>query len=89
MAMLESATIEMIDQWRRKERLEAHNRLEESRRPDELNDLIMTKVNLIVENLSGCGDATELAMDIATLLELIQIRRSQSELPSRQAKLQV
>jgi hypothetical protein len=89
MAMLESATIEMIDQWRRKEELEAHSRLEESRRPDELNDLIMTKVNLIVENLSGCGDATELDRDIATLLELIQIRRSKSELPSRQAKLQV
>jgi len=87
MAMLESATIEMIDQWRRKEKLEAHNRLKELRRPDELNDLIMTKVNLIVEKLSGCGDATELARDIATLLELLQIRRSQSELPSRQAKL--
>ena len=87
MAMLESATIEMIDQWRRKEKLEAQNRLEELRRPDELNDLIMTKVNLIVEKLSGCGDATGLARDIATLLELLQIRRSQRELPSRQANL--
>jgi len=87
MVMLESATIEMIDQWRRKAKLEAHKRLEELRRPDELNDLIMTKVNLIVGNLSGCGDATELARDIATLLELIQIRRSQSELPSRQARI--
>jgi hypothetical protein len=86
-AMLDSATIEMIDHWRWKKELEAHNRLEELRKPDDLNDLIMTRVNLLVEKLSTRHDTTELRGDIATLIELLQQRKSRSELQRRQARL--
>ena len=83
--MLNNPTIEMIDHLRQKEALEAHNRLEELRKPDELNERIMTMVNLIVEKFSGQSDAAELRSDIETLIELIQRRKSKSESGARRS----
>lgn len=73
--MIDSSTLTMIRDWKKKETLRAHNSLEEFRKSDTLNDLIMTKVNLVVEKHSGQCDATELRIDIAMLTELIQLRK--------------
>ena len=50
--MVNSPTIAMIHDWKKKEALAAHNSLEEFRKPNKLNDLIMSKVNLVIEKLS-------------------------------------
>lgn len=86
--MVNSSTDAMMNDWKKKEMLEAHNALEELWKPDNLNDLIMTKVNLVVEQLSGQSDATAVRMDIATLTELIQIRKLRNnELERLQSRL--
>ena len=73
--MVNSPTIEMIYDWKNNEALAAHNALEEFRKPDLLNDLILTKLNLVVEQLAGQGDATAVRVDLATLTQLIQLRK--------------
>lgn len=83
--MLYSPTLEMIDSWSLKAQFVAPNRVEELKQPEELNDLIMTKVNLIVEQLSGGGSTSEIRGDIDALLELIQKRKSQSALQRKHA----
>ena len=45
--MMHSPTIEEVAHWREKQELKAHNYLEELGKPDDLNDLIMIKVNLM------------------------------------------
>ena len=77
--MADSLTIEMINGWKKKEELEAHNYLGELIKPNELNDLIMTEVNFIIEKLSRQHDATEVSGHIATLTELIQKRKSKKK----------
>ena len=81
--MMHSPTIEEIAHWREKQDLKAHNYLEELGKPDVLNDLIMTKVNLIVEKLSQRCDAREVRDDIATLIEFLQIRKSKKDYKDR------
>ena len=71
---MHSPTIEEVAHWREKQELKAHNYLEELGKPDDLNDLIMTKVNLIVEKLSQRCDVREIRDDVATLIEFLQIR---------------
>ena len=73
--MVNSPTIEMIHDWKKKEALAAHNSLEEFRKPNKLNDLIMSKVTLVVEKLARQCEATEVSVDIAILTELIQVRK--------------
>ena len=73
--MVNSPTIAMIHDWKKKEALAAHNSLEEFRKPNKLNDLIMSKVNLVIEKLSRQCDSTEVSVDIATLTALIQVRK--------------
>jgi hypothetical protein len=86
--MANSPTLAMTNDWNKKESLKAHNSLEEFRKPDTLNALILTKVYLVVEKLSGQCDATAVRVDIATLMELIQIRKLRnSELDRLQARL--
>jgi len=76
-------TIEEVAHWREKQELKAHNYLEELGKPDDLNDLIMTKVNLIVEKLSQRCDAREVRDDVATLIEFLQIRKSKKDYKDR------
>ena len=45
--MMHSPTIEEVAHWREKQELKAHNYLEELGKPDDLNDLIIIKVNLM------------------------------------------
>ena len=86
--MVNSPTTAMINDWKKNEALKAHNSLEEFRKPDQLNDLILTKVYLLVEKFSSQCDATAVCVDIATLTELIQIRKLRnSELDRLQARL--
>lgn len=73
--MINSPTNEMIHDWKVKESLIAHNALEEFRKSDQLNELILTKVNLVIAKLSGQGDATAVRIDIAILTQLIQLRK--------------
>ena len=80
---MHSPTVEEVAHWREKQELKAHNYLEELGKPDDLNDLIMTKVNLIVEKLSQRCDAREVRDDIATLIEFLQIRKSKKDYKDR------
>jgi hypothetical protein len=59
--------------------INAHNSIEELREPDELNELIMTKVNSIVERLSRQGDVGEVRGDIAVLTALLRIRKCRDQ----------
>jgi hypothetical protein len=71
--MAESTTIKIINDL--KNELEAHVYLEELRRPNELNDLIMTNVWSIVEKVSReCYDVP-LSENIATLTRLLELRK--------------
>ena len=81
--MPDSPTIEEIAHWREEQELKAHKQLEELGKPDDLNDLIMTKVNLVVEKLSQRCDAVEIRDDIATLIEFLQIRKSKKDYNDR------
>lgn len=83
--MLYSPTFEVIDSWSRKAQFVAPNRAEELKQPEELNDLIMRKVNLIIEQLSGGGTTSEIRGDIDALVELIQKRKSQSAIQRKHA----
>jgi len=87
--MLDSSTIEMLDDWKKKEQLEAHNDLEELTKPDELNELIMTKVNLLLEKVPRQCDAAEVRDDIADLIQLLRIRNLKKELKHRQVGLRM
>jgi hypothetical protein len=88
-AMPDKSTIEVIDDWKEKERQQAHNDLEELRKPDELNELIMTKVNILSKKVSQQCDPSELRNEIATLTELFQIRHLKMELRRRQLDLRM
>lgn len=85
--MANSLTIEMISDWKKQQEVEAHNFFEKLRARDELNDLIMTKVNFIVETLSQHADATEIRTEVAALVELLQIRNSRRESNRKQVLL--
>jgi len=69
--MAENPTIEIINDPKKEE---AQVYLEELRRPNELNDLIMTNVWSIVEKVSRECDEVALSENIATLTKLVRLR---------------
>jgi hypothetical protein len=87
--MLDVSTFAEINNWKEKERQQAHDDLAELRKPDELNDLIMTKVNLLLEKVSRQCDPSEIRSEIVTLTELLQVRHLKMELRRRQVELRM
>jgi len=86
-AVLENSTFEEMNDWKERKRQQAHHDLEELRKPDELNALIMAKVNLLLEKVSRPYNPSEVRNEIVTLTELLQLRHLTMELRRRQRDL--
>ena len=70
-----SPTAEMTNDLKVEE-LQAHNYLQELRKPNELNDLILINVDRIVQKVSQQCDQMEVLNDIVVLAGLLRIRKS-------------